>query len=25
MKATYNGDEMHHFGWNACSSCHGDP
>ena len=19
------GDELHHFGWNACSSCHGDP
>lgn len=19
------GDEMHHSGWNACSSCHGDP
>lgn len=19
-----NGDELHHFGWNACSSCHGD-
>ena len=18
------GDELHHFGWNACSSCHGD-
>jgi methanethiol oxidase len=18
-------DELHHFGWNACSSCHGDP
>ncbi|MEO6811295.1 MAG: selenium-binding family protein [Isosphaeraceae bacterium] len=20
-----SGDELHHFGWNACSSCHGDP
>lgn len=20
----YLGDELHHFGWNACSSCHGD-
>ena len=19
------GDELHHFGWNTCSSCHGDP
>tara|TARA_Y100000588_G_scaffold271860_1_gene287645 strand:+ start:414 stop:917 length:504 start_codon:yes stop_codon:yes gene_type:complete len=19
------GDELHHLGWNACSSCHGDP
>jgi selenium-binding protein 1 len=19
------GDELYHFGWNACSSCHGDP
>uniref|UniRef100_A0A8C0U2K7 Methanethiol oxidase n=1 Tax=Cyanistes caeruleus TaxID=156563 RepID=A0A8C0U2K7_CYACU len=19
------GDELHHSGWNACSSCHGDP
>lgn len=19
------GDELHHFGWNACSSCHGQP
>ncbi len=19
------GDELHHFGWNACSSCHGNP
>ena len=18
------GDDLHHFGWNACSSCHGD-
>jgi hypothetical protein len=21
----YKGDELHHSGWNACSSCHGDP
>jgi methanethiol oxidase len=21
----FAGDELHHFGWNACSSCHGDP
>ncbi|CAL9051317.1 unnamed protein product [Musa banksii] len=21
----YIGDELHHSGWNACSSCHGDP
>ncbi|XP_042506200.1 selenium-binding protein 2-like [Macadamia integrifolia] len=21
----YMGDELHHFGWNACSSCHEDP
>lgn len=21
----HTGDELHHFGWNACSSCHGDP
>ncbi|KAG9300653.1 hypothetical protein G9A89_023451 [Geosiphon pyriformis] len=21
----YIGDELHHFGWNSCSSCHGDP
>jgi len=20
----YVGDELHHSGWNACSSCHGD-
>jgi selenium-binding protein 1 len=20
-----SGDELHHFGWNACSSCHADP
>lgn len=20
----YIGDELHHFGWNACSSCHDD-
>ncbi|KAK7090375.1 methanethiol oxidase-like [Littorina saxatilis] len=22
--APYKGDELHHFGWNVCSSCHGD-
>lgn len=21
----YLGDELHHSGWNACSSCHGEP
>ena len=21
----YVGDELHHSGWNACSSCHNDP
>ncbi|DBA86469.1 hypothetical protein WJX79_005001 [Trebouxia sp. C0005] len=21
----HKGDELHHSGWNACSSCHGDP
>eukprot|EP00118_Oscarella_pearsei_P019001 m.198834 g.198834 ORF g.198834 m.198834 type:complete len:475 (+) comp39563_c2_seq1:155-1579(+) len=21
----YKGDELHHSGWNACSSCHGNP
>lgn len=21
----FKGDELHHSGWNACSSCHGDP
>lgn len=21
----YVGDELHHTGWNSCSSCHGDP
>ena len=21
---THVGDEIHHTGWNACSSCHGD-
>ena len=21
----YAGDELHHSGWNACSSCYGDP
>jgi selenium-binding protein 1 len=24
LKGTQPGDELHHFGWNACSSCHGD-
>ena len=23
LKMKYPGDELHHFGWNACSSCHG--
>ncbi len=22
---THLGDELHHSGWNACSSCHDDP
>ncbi len=22
---THLGDELHHTGWNACSSCHDDP
>lgn len=21
----YVGDELHHFGWNSCSSCYNDP
>jgi selenium-binding protein 1 len=21
----YRGDELHHYGWNVCSSCHGQP
>ncbi|PFX13462.1 selenium-binding protein 1-like isoform X1 [Stylophora pistillata] len=25
LKVPYIGDELHHSGWNACSSCHGDP
>ncbi|KAL4227512.1 Methanethiol oxidase [Mactra antiquata] len=25
MYLPYVGDELHHTGWNACSSCHGDP
>ncbi|KAI0530725.1 hypothetical protein KFK09_000273 [Dendrobium nobile] len=25
LSAPYVGDELHHSGWNACSSCHGDP
>ncbi|XP_051227761.1 selenium-binding protein 1 [Lolium perenne] len=25
LPATHIGDELHHSGWNACSSCHGDP
>lgn len=24
LEMPYKGDELHHFGWNACSSCHGD-
>jgi len=23
LPMTHKGDELHHFGWNACSSCHG--
>lgn len=25
LQMTYPGDELHHFGWNACSSCCNDP
>lgn len=25
LPVTHLGDELHHTGWNACSSCHGDP
>jgi selenium-binding protein 1 len=25
LEMPHVGDELHHFGWNACSSCHGDP
>lgn len=25
LSVPYLGDELHHSGWNACSSCHGDP
>ncbi|KAB2039648.1 hypothetical protein ES319_D02G025800v1 [Gossypium barbadense] len=25
LSLPYIGDELHHTGWNACSSCHGDP
>lgn len=25
LELPYVGDELHHFGWNACSSCHADP
>jgi selenium-binding protein 1 len=25
LELPHVGDELHHFGWNACSSCHGDP
>ena len=25
LEMPHIGDELHHFGWNACSSCHGDP
>lgn len=24
LEMPYRGDELHHFGWNACSSCHAD-
>lgn len=24
LNMPYNGDELHHSGWNACSSCHTD-
>jgi len=24
LPAHFPGDELHHFGWNACSSCHGE-
>lgn len=24
LKLPYNNDELHHFGWNTCSSCFGD-
>src|SRR5690554_5939222 len=24
LEMPYAGDELHHFGWNACSSCHGE-
>jgi selenium-binding protein 1 len=24
LSMPYIGDELHHFGWNTCSSCHGD-
>ncbi|CAO1942790.1 unnamed protein product [Urochloa humidicola] len=25
LPVTHIGDELHHSGWNSCSSCHGDP
>ncbi|MBI2826442.1 MAG: selenium-binding family protein [Planctomycetia bacterium] len=25
LPMTHVGDELHHFGWNACSSCHAEP
>ncbi|KAG4995622.1 Selenium-binding protein 2 [Glycine soja] len=25
LRVPYLGDELHHTGWNSCSSCHGDP
>jgi selenium-binding protein 1 len=25
LEMPHVGDELHHFGWNACGSCHGDP
>ena len=24
LKMPHTGDELHHFGWNACASCHGE-
>jgi hypothetical protein len=25
LPVNHIGDELHHSGWNSCSSCHGDP